>query len=166
MIAHPPAALFTTHRRWPAAALVLAVWLGALLWSAPASADTLYHCRAYGGGQFWSRQHCQQHQALVERMASVPPDLKFEQQVKIAEQGDMAPNGRRARPVTVDVTESAAVAQRRAKLAAKRQARCERLERDINTQDSRARAGGTARQQQRIADKKQQLRQESTDLGC
>ncbi len=166
MLAHPPAALPTTHRRWPAAALALAVWLGAVLWSVPASADTLYRCRAYSGGQFWSRQHCQQHQALVERMASVPPDLKFEQQVKIAEQGDTAPNGRRARPVTVDVTESAAAAQRRAKAAAKLQARCERLQRDIDTQDSRARAGGTARQQQRIADKKQQLQQQAATLGC
>lgn len=162
---HPPALVLHRFCRW-SAGLALAVLLGGVLWSAQVSADTLYRCRAYSGGQFWSRQHCQQHQALVERMASVPPDLKFEQQVKIAEQGDAAQNSRRARPVTVDVTESAAAAQRRAKAVAKRQVRCERLERDIGTQDSRARAGGTARQQQRIADKKQRLQQESTELGC
>lgn len=166
MTAHTPAASSATRSRWPATALVLAAWLGALSWSAPASAETLYRCRAYSGGQFWSRQHCQQHQALVERMVSVPPDLKFEQQVKIAEQGEALQSGRRTRAMTVDMTESAAAAQQRAKAAAKLQARCARLQQDIDTQDSRARAGGTAGQQQRIADKKQQLQQQVTALGC
>ena len=51
----------------------------------PAFADTVYLCRAYGGGEFWSRAHCHQHEALVLRMSTVPSGLPFAQQVRLAE---------------------------------------------------------------------------------
>lgn len=48
--------------------------------------ETLYLCQAYGGGQFWTRQHCRQRDALVERMESVPSGMPFEQQVELGRQ--------------------------------------------------------------------------------
>ena len=32
---------------------------------------TLFHGKAYSGGTFWANAHCNQHQALVDRIASV-----------------------------------------------------------------------------------------------
>lgn len=46
---------------------------------------TIYRCKAYGGGMFWSNQHCNQQRALIDRIASVPVGIAFEQQVRIAE---------------------------------------------------------------------------------
>jgi hypothetical protein len=46
---------------------------------------TIYRCKAYGGGLFWSELHCSQQGALIDRIASVPPGLSFENQVRIAD---------------------------------------------------------------------------------
>lgn len=51
-----------------------------------ANSGSLYLCRAYSGGTFWSKVHCNQHSALIERMVSVPDSLPFDQQVELAEQ--------------------------------------------------------------------------------
>ncbi|RZS57129.1 hypothetical protein [Sphaerotilus mobilis] len=51
-----------------------------------AQAGTIYLCKAYSGGMFWSQEHCNQHQALIERIASVPDGLPFDQQVQLGEQ--------------------------------------------------------------------------------
>jgi hypothetical protein len=53
---------------------------------APQTGGTIYLCRAYNGGNFWSQAHCGQHQALIERIVSVPAGLPFQQQVELAEQ--------------------------------------------------------------------------------
>lgn len=53
--------------------------------AAAADAATIYRCRSYGGGYFWSASHCQQHQALIDRIASVPDGLPFDQQVAVAQ---------------------------------------------------------------------------------
>jgi hypothetical protein len=46
---------------------------------------TLYRCRRYDGSVFWTDLHCSQHRgALIERIAKVPPDLPFDQQVRFA----------------------------------------------------------------------------------
>ena len=59
--------------------------------SALAAADTVYLCKSYGGGLFWSNTHCRQHNALIDRMESVPSGLPFNQQVEIAtSQSDVA----------------------------------------------------------------------------
>ena len=46
---------------------------------------TIYLCKAYNGGTFWSSSHCNQHRALIDRMVSVPSTLPFDQQVALAE---------------------------------------------------------------------------------
>ncbi|HEX2012989.1 MAG TPA: hypothetical protein VJN44_18820 [Roseateles sp.] len=45
---------------------------------------TIYLCKAYGGGEFWSSAHCHQHKALIQRIANVPDGLPFDQQVDLA----------------------------------------------------------------------------------
>ena len=46
---------------------------------------TLYHCKGYDGRTFWANSHCNQHRALVDRMATVPANVSFERQVAMAE---------------------------------------------------------------------------------
>ncbi|MEO7128944.1 MAG: hypothetical protein ABI040_08810 [Rhodoferax sp.] len=46
---------------------------------------TIYLCKAYSGGSFWSSSHCNLHSALIDRMVSVPSTLPFDQQVALAE---------------------------------------------------------------------------------
>lgn len=48
------------------------------------SPGTIYLCKAYAGGTFWSDTHCSAHKALIDRIASVPVGLPFKQQVDIA----------------------------------------------------------------------------------
>jgi hypothetical protein len=53
--------------------------------SRPQGSATIYRCKAYSGGIFWSSAHCGTQQALIDRMVTVPNGLPFEQQVQIAE---------------------------------------------------------------------------------
>jgi hypothetical protein len=46
---------------------------------------TIYRCRSYSGGFFWAQAHCSQHKALIDRIASVPVGMPFQQQVDVAE---------------------------------------------------------------------------------
>lgn len=62
------------------------VWLVLLLMPSAASAASLYLCKSYGGGTFWSQDYCGQHSAVVERIVNVPDSLPFDQQVQLGEQ--------------------------------------------------------------------------------
>jgi len=45
---------------------------------------TIYLCKAYSGGTFWSDTTCGTQRATIDRMTSVPASLPFDQQVAIA----------------------------------------------------------------------------------
>ena len=45
---------------------------------------TIYLCKAYAGGTFWSNAICSAQRATIDRMTSVPASLSFEAQVAIA----------------------------------------------------------------------------------
>lgn len=45
---------------------------------------TIYRCKSYSGADFWAQSHCSQHKAVIERIASVPIGMPFQQQVDIA----------------------------------------------------------------------------------
>ena len=64
----------------------------ALLLTASASsyADTIYLCKTYSGGMFWTNVHCNQRNALIERIAEVPSGMTWEQQVAMGEQQQRA----------------------------------------------------------------------------
>jgi hypothetical protein len=49
-------------------------------------AASLYLCKAYSGGTFWSAEPCQGRQALVDRIVNVPDGLPFKEQVRLGEQ--------------------------------------------------------------------------------
>ena len=51
-----------------------------------AEAGTIYLCRAYSGGTFWASNHCRQHNALIERIVTVPDGMPFDQQVDLGNQ--------------------------------------------------------------------------------
>jgi hypothetical protein len=53
--------------------------------SSAQGSDTIYRCRAYSGGAFWSSAYCETQQALVDRIVTVPSGMPFGQQVQIAE---------------------------------------------------------------------------------
>lgn len=46
---------------------------------------TIYRCKAYSGGIFWSSAYCGTQAALIDRTATVPNGMPFEQQVQVAE---------------------------------------------------------------------------------
>jgi len=124
----------------------------------------IYRCRAYGGGQFWSDVHCQQHGALIERIESVPAGMSFERQVKVAEQGA----GRAAKAVSVGESRRSeqAVLEREARARAREQARCAKWQAELERQQGFSRQKLTARRQEFIRHKQQALRQQREQAGC
>ena len=84
-------------------------------------AATIYQCKSYGGSIFWSQAHCQQHKALIERMASVPDGMPFQQQVDLASREANASTIRQQQEVQ----------------GLDRQNRCARLQYEKNQIDSR-----------------------------
>ena len=141
-------------------------WLAGLLALAGAAhADQLYRCQAYGGGRFWSREPCQQHGALVDRIASVPAGLSLERQVRVAEQGAREAEGS-VRQAAVGVRSEQEALRREQRAAERQRARCARLDADLARQDGRSRQRHTARLQERIRERQQLLREERGRAGC
>lgn len=50
----------------------------------PPGTATIYLCKNYGGGSFWSNASCHTQRATIDRMTTVPAGLTFEQQVALA----------------------------------------------------------------------------------
>lgn len=142
------------------------IMLGAAVQAEPPG--QIYRCRAYGGGQFWSSVHCQQHGALIERIESVPAGMNFERQVKVAEQGA----GRGAKAVVAGDSRRSeqAILERearvRAREQARQQARCAKWQAELERQQSFSRQQLTARRQDFIRNKQQVLRQQREQAGC
>ena len=59
-------------------------------------ADTIYHCKGYGGGTFWASTACSNHKALIDRIANVPSGLPWDQQVAIGERQRAAAGAQRS----------------------------------------------------------------------
>ncbi|MDR6536975.1 hypothetical protein [Variovorax soli] len=55
-----------------------------------AQAATIYLCRAYNGSTFWASAHCNQYNALIERIENVADGIPWDQQVQQAQQGSTA----------------------------------------------------------------------------
>lgn len=130
--------------------------------AAGVAADTLYQCKAYTGGLFWSRNHCQQHGALVHRVAQVPDGLPFSTQVRLAEQGSGIPPASGTNEARRTQKATAAASQK----ALKQQARCDRLRDQIAHQDSMARLARTGREQDRTAERKRRHQAAYDKAGC
>ena len=119
---------------------------------------TLYLCQSYGGGQFWSQQHCVKHRALVDRMESVPANVPFDQQVEMA-------SGQRNRGVALAAPPVQAARVDNNETPSK-PAQCIALDERIRYLDQLARTGGNAQYMDWIANERKQARDRQFGLRC
>ncbi len=130
---------------------------------APAQAATVYLCRAYAGGMFWSSKHCNQQSASIIRIANVPDGMSWDNQVALAEQQRaegarlVAPPPNRAPGTTTTAT----TVTRPSK-----QAQCDALSQRVNYLDARARQGQSGQSQQTLREQRQAARDQQFRLGC
>lgn len=133
--------------------------------SQPAEADpprtggTIYLCRDYGGGSFWASNHCNQHKALIDRIASVPPGLPFEQQVQIAEQ-------HRRQALAITTTPAATHTVQTTSGPANKTQVCQSLDERVNQLDAEARQPLSAAAQDWNRSERQKARDEQFRLRC
>ncbi|NUZ06731.1 hypothetical protein [Piscinibacter koreensis] len=125
-------------------------------------AGSIYLCRAYSGGTFWSKAFCGQHNALVERIVSVPDSLPWEQQVQLAEQ-DAA---QRARATRDGSTTYSGQTNGSAAAASAKQAECAALSAQAANYDSMARQAQTGQQQDWITREKRKITDAQYRLRC
>lgn len=132
------------------------------LFSFQSQAGTIYLCRAYGGGTFWSQATCSQHSALIERTASVPGDIPFDQQVNIAEQQrsaaaalyPQAQTGTTTITTTTNTTGSSSAAE------------CKSLDEQIKNYDSMARQPQSGQVQDWITAQRKKVRDRQFAIHC
>lgn len=120
-------------------------------------AGSLYLCRAYGGGTFWAQAHCNQYNALIERIVSVPDTLAFDQQVKLAEQQ------RQPTPSTTTVTSTTVVNN---SPAVSHMAQCQALDAQITHYDAMARQPQSGQMQDWITAQKKKARDQQFRIKC
>lgn len=118
---------------------------------------TIYLCRAYSGGSFWSSSHCSQKSALIERIVSVPDGMPFDQQVHLGEQ-DRANAARLRTPPPRTQSE--------AQSANSRDITCEALKAQIASIDARARMPQSAHTQDLLRIQKRKAQEQSSRLRC
>ena len=121
-----------------------------------ASAGSIYLCKAYSGGTFWSQAHCNQHNALIDRIVSVPDNLPFDQQVQLGEQGRHA---RAAAAATANQPFPAAQPE-------DPQAECKALDARIAQYDSMARQPQSGQTQDWIAAQRKKARDRQFGIRC
>lgn len=119
---------------------------------------TIYHCKDYSGGTFWSQAPCSQHRALIDRIASVPAGIPFDQQVEIAEQARQSAIAR-----TMQATRTYAPSPDPA-LASK--AACNNLDVRVEQLDGMARQPQSASMQDWIRSERQKARDAQFRLRC
>jgi hypothetical protein len=122
------------------------------------ASNTIYLCRAYSGGTFWAEAHCNQHNALIERIAYVPPSLPFDQKVSIAsEQQRQGAATLQSQVTRTQESESPAASQ---------QAQCRSLDARVVQLDAMARQPQSAQMQDWIAGQRKQARDSQFRLRC
>jgi hypothetical protein len=156
--------MFRIPRPPPAAGPLCAAVL--VLISLPAQAepsDTLYLCKAYSGGQFWSARPCGERQALIERTVSVPAGMAFAQQVRLGEQaraeGDRLHQPARSAPAPASPRPGGTSRDRHADDCAALQARVDKLDTQAHQPQSGAR-------QDKLAAQKRAVRDKQAKRGC
>ena len=137
------------------------VWLvGALLLSlgGTAPAGEVFLCKSYGGGTFWSSAHCSRHNALIERIVSVPDGMPFDQQVKLAEQDRAAAAGLVAQQTPGYVPQAVPTPSNLTE--------CQTLDTQIRQWDAMARQPQTAQMQDWITLQRRKARDRQLRLRC
>ena len=120
------------------------------------SSHTLYRCKPYSGGAFWSTRHCNQRNALVDRMVTVPRNLTLNQKIVLAERGLKQEGISAQRPP---------VAQRSSSPGDK-QSECTLLDEKIRGIDARTRQPLSASEQDWWKARRQEARDRQFRLRC
>lgn len=125
----------------------------------PATTRTqIYLCKSYDGGMFWSSAHCNQQRAHIERIASVPPGLFFDEQVVIA---------RQQRDAALQVIENSYVPPvQSAQGPSELKAQCAAIDEAIRGIDARARQPLPGFEQDRLAAERKRLRDQQFRIRC
>ena len=126
-----------------------------------ASAGSIYLCKAYAGGTFWASNHCNQHNALIERIANVPDGLPFDQQVNIANQQRQSAANTATNTVTINTTTVT-----NDNSAAGHLAECKALDASITQYDAMARQPQTGQMQDWITGEKKKARDRQFRIHC
>jgi hypothetical protein len=126
--------------------------------NATPSSNTIYLCRAYNGGTFWAQAHCNQHNALIERIAYVPPDLPFDQKVAIATE--------QRRHSAAMIQNDIRIAQTSEGRSASPHNECKALDARIVQFDALARQPQSAQMQDWIASQRKEARDRQFRLRC
>jgi hypothetical protein len=129
-----------------------------------AGSTRLYLCQGYGGGQFWTRAHCTQRGALVERVESVPAGMSFAQQVEMAQ--NQQRSAQALTPPPPPAAMSAPFGGQAPQGAADLQAQCQALDARIRRLDAQARAGGRQPDMDEIARQRKEARDRQFRLRC
>jgi hypothetical protein len=124
-------------------------------------AESIYLCRAYGGGNFWAKTHCNQHNALIERIASVPAGLPFDLQVNIGEQ-----QRRDAQSLQNGNGNSSSYTTSTTTVTRSNGSECKALEARIVQLDAMARQPQSGQMQDWITGEKRKTRDRERSLGC
>ncbi|QCB47616.1 hypothetical protein [Hydrogenophaga sp. PAMC20947] len=120
------------------------------------SSHTLYRCKPYSGGAFWSTRHCNQQKALVDRMVTVPRNMTLNQKIAIAERSlNKAQSPVQQVPVS-----------QRAVASTDKQAECSRLDEVIRHIDARARQPQSGQEQDRLRARRQKAHDRRFFLHC
>lgn len=159
-----------TQRRLLAPGLLMACLGAAIAWltPAPVQAASIYLCKTHGGATFWSSAHCRQHDALIDRIESVPDGLPFDQQVALAEQSRAAAARLYQAPATSPhgtSTHSTTTTTTTVNGQGKAQ-ECKALEAHITQLDAQARQPQTAQTQDWLRSQKQKARDRQFQWRC
>lgn len=120
---------------------------------------TIYLCKSYGGGMFWSTALCSNQRATIDRIANVPGGLPFEQQVAIAE-------GERTEAAKLYAPPPAPTVTRGNHQIVDKSAECQALEESIRQLDAMARQPQTGYTQDWIRNERMKARSRQAALRC
>ena len=134
-------------------------WLLLLIFAWPAHADTIYLCKAYSGGMFWSSAPCSQRQATLDRAVTVPDGMPWDQRVAMGEAA-----WAQARGITAAQQQPAGVQPQPPQST--RNAECASLAQTVLNLDAQARQPQTGQMQDWIKARRQQARDQQYRLQC
>ncbi len=130
----------------------------------PATGATVYLCKAYSGGMFWSSENCGAQQAVIDRMVTVPDGLSWEQQVQLGEQARRQGAALAAAPAPAPEPPPPQPRSQAPRYDAR--AECRSLADRVNHLDSMARQPQSGRTQDWISEEKRRVRDRQARLRC
>lgn len=120
------------------------------------STTIVYLCESYGGGMFWSSAHCNTQGALIERTATVPSNISWDQKVAIAQAQRSAAEAASRPPPVVQYQNSGPT----------RAGQCAALNDQVANYDAMARQPQSGQMQDWISRQRKAARDEQFRMRC